>query len=145
MGPLTVSSAVLAISMSGTRTSPLSVSHVYSSKFSGTTLGGVSNGFRRSSRRPETLDTVLIASAHRASSPATRTLFRSVVEGLNPKKSETSLISLSRGSCLWQSICAENNLNYERYFRLNEYPMPDAKATRKNKRIEFCVKARASN
>ena len=28
---------------------------------------------------------------------------------------------------LIESICAENNLNYERYFRLNEYPMPEAK------------------
>jgi hypothetical protein len=64
-----------------------SVSHVYSSKFSGTTLGGVSDGVRRSSHRPGTLDAVLIASAHRASSPATRTLFHSVVEGLNLKKS----------------------------------------------------------
>jgi len=28
----------------------------------------------------------------------------------------------------WQeSICAENNLNYERFFKLNEYPMPEAK------------------
>jgi hypothetical protein len=27
----------------------------------------------------------------------------------------------------WQeSICAENNLNYERFFKLNEYPMPQA-------------------
>jgi hypothetical protein len=26
-----------------------------------------------------------------------------------------------------ESICAENNLNYERYFKLREYPMPEAK------------------
>jgi hypothetical protein len=26
-----------------------------------------------------------------------------------------------------ESICAENNLNYEKYFKLNEYPMPEAK------------------
>jgi hypothetical protein len=26
------------------------------------------------------------------------------------------------------TICAENNLNYERFFKLNEYPMPEAKA-----------------
>jgi len=39
------------------------------------------------------------------------------------------------GSARWQkvdrpiieSICAENNLNYEKYFKLNEYPMPEAK------------------
>lgn len=28
---------------------------------------------------------------------------------------------------LIESICAENNLNYEKYFKLNEYPMPEAK------------------
>jgi hypothetical protein len=27
-----------------------------------------------------------------------------------------------------ESICAENNLNYETYFKLREYPMPEAKA-----------------
>ena len=27
-----------------------------------------------------------------------------------------------------ESICAENNLNYEQYFKLREYPMPQAKA-----------------
>lgn len=27
-----------------------------------------------------------------------------------------------------ESICAENNLNYERFFNLKEYPMPEAKA-----------------
>jgi hypothetical protein len=26
-----------------------------------------------------------------------------------------------------ESACAENNLNYERFFKLNEYPMPEAK------------------
>jgi hypothetical protein len=26
-----------------------------------------------------------------------------------------------------ESICAENNLNYEKYFKLMEYPMPEAK------------------
>ena len=26
-----------------------------------------------------------------------------------------------------ESICAENNLNYEKYFKLNEYPMPEAR------------------
>jgi hypothetical protein len=26
-----------------------------------------------------------------------------------------------------ESICAENNLNYEKYFELKEYPMPEAK------------------
>lgn len=26
-----------------------------------------------------------------------------------------------------ESICAENNLNYEKFFKLNEYPMPEAK------------------
>jgi hypothetical protein len=26
-----------------------------------------------------------------------------------------------------ESICAENNLNYETFFKLREYPMPEAK------------------
>jgi hypothetical protein len=34
---------------------------------------------------------------------------------------------ISRGRPMLESICAENNLNYEKYFKLNEYPMPEAK------------------
>jgi hypothetical protein len=26
-----------------------------------------------------------------------------------------------------ESVCAENNLNYETFFKLKEYPMPEAK------------------
>jgi hypothetical protein len=34
---------------------------------------------------------------------------------------------INRGRPMIESICAENNLNYEKYFKLNEYPMPEAK------------------
>lgn len=34
---------------------------------------------------------------------------------------------INRGRPLIESICAENNLNYEKYFKLREYPMPEAK------------------
>ena len=34
---------------------------------------------------------------------------------------------IDRGRPMIESICAENNLNYEKYFKLKEYPIPEAK------------------
>jgi hypothetical protein len=33
--------------------------------------------------------------------------------------------TLNQGPMI-ESVCAENNLNYEKFFKLNEYPMPEA-------------------
>jgi hypothetical protein len=53
------------------------------------------------------------------------------------------------GSAQWQkgnrpiieSICAENNLNYEKYFKLKEYPMPEAKTLDfwRTRRVACCM------